>query len=163
MNRWLEYPRLLLECLSYVVVIVGIGLFFVQQETARRAQQVEMAMRFVQLESESTFAEAREALEAPWRTVNMSQVAPTEDGRAKLKATVTESVGDEKIEQLTEFYLSVLDCRSAEICDAKVIDRFFRSDISGFYCLYDVRLASIAERLNRPTYADPLRDYATCN
>jgi hypothetical protein len=160
MNKWLRKCRLPLECLSYVAVIGGIGLFFLQQQSVHRAQRVETAMLFVQLENEPAFAEARAALEAPWRQVDMSQLRPTEGGRAQLQLTVTRQVADERIEKVADFYSSVLACRASETCEAEVTDQFFRTSIEGFYCAYDVRLARIAQRLNRPDYADALRAYS---
>lgn len=163
MNKWLRRFRLPLECLSYIAVIGGIGLFFLQQQSVHRAQRVETAMQFVQLENEPAFTEARAMLEAPWRQVDMSQLRPTQGGRAQLQLTVTRQVGDEPIEKLADFYASVLACRASGICETEVIDQFFRTNISGFYCAYDVRLARIAQRLNRPDYAAALRAYSDCD
>ncbi|HYG29616.1 MAG TPA: hypothetical protein VD887_05305 [Allosphingosinicella sp.] len=162
-SRRVERIRVTLECLSYVTVIAGIFLFFVQQREVENARRVETALLFVSLENDEAYTRARETLTAPWQRVDMSRIMaarPSRDTIHRLKLEVTRDVPDASIENVYEFYSSVVGCRDHGLCDRTIIDQFFRRGVSGFYCTYDVRLAQIGRRLNRPDYGRDLQSYA---
>lgn len=166
LSKWAEWIRFTLECLSYIIVIGGVFLFFWQQREARHAQRIDTAMLFVSLENSEAYMGARQTLEAPWRGFDVEafmQSRPSESGIAAMKLRVTRDVPDDAVERVADFYSSVIGCRNQRICDDTVIDQFFRNTVNGFYCAYDVRLRRIGRRLNRHSYADDLRIYAgTC-
>lgn len=151
-RRFLSGLRWVLECASYLAVISGVFFFFWTQAAARKAQQVEMAMRFVTLSSEPAYAEARERLIAPFRGYDMRVIAPGAAPRIAGEAPI------EMVERMKDFYSSVLSCRGV-LCDRDVIDQFFREDINSFYCFYRDQIAEIGAVSNRPDYREDLRRY----
>lgn len=161
MGGW-EITRKLIETAAHVAVIVAIPFFFLQQDADRKSGRKESAMQFIMLASDK-YSEVISTLTKPWEAINLTeflQSNPTKAGIAQAKLAITEDVADADIEKMTEFYKSVLICRSAKHCDQKLIDDFFRTNIVGFYCSYDERLLRIATRLNRPDYAADLKAYA---
>jgi hypothetical protein len=162
MSHRLERLRFGLECLSYVAVIAGIFLFFVQQGDSKRVRRIETAMLFVSLANEDRYARARAEVVRPWRDFDMAQLKSLASSRAtrdRLKLAVTKDLDESSIETLVEFYTSIVSCRNDRLCDGAIIDRFFKRDISFFYCLYDVQLRQIARRLDRPEYGSELMRY----
>ncbi len=169
-----ERLRFWLECAAHAAVIVSvpfIALQLVAQERARAAdearqqqsQRANASMSFIQMANDSERTSVRAILSEPWEKLDVEKLLeanPTPEGLRQAKIAVTNTVQDRDIEKLTEFYKAVLLCRNARHCDQKLIDDFFRTDITGFYCAYDHRLTDIAGRLNRPDYVDDLKAYA---
>lgn len=163
MKPWVERFRITLECLSYIAVICGVFFFFIQQADSKRTRSIENALAFVALENDESYVDARAALAAPWRKVDMSRLMasnPSDEALAELKLSVTADVPDETVERVAEFYSSVAGCRESGLCDPTLIDQFFKRNVNLFYCAYDERLKRIGSRLNRPDYADEIGDYA---
>ncbi|MBY0285461.1 MAG: hypothetical protein K2W81_16070 [Sphingomonas sp.] len=154
--------RTLIETASHVAVIVAIPFFFLQQNADRNSRREASSMEFIMLANDR-YSDVISTLSKPWESVDIADLLknnPTKEGVAQAKFAITESVLDSDIEKVGEFYKSVLICRRAKHCDQKLIDDFFRTNIVGFYCSYDVRLDRIASRLNRPDYATDLQAYA---
>jgi hypothetical protein len=174
MSAGLERLRFWLECAAHFAVIASVPFIAGQlyfQERARAAdeaqqqqgQRVSAAMSFIQMANDPERTSVRATLSEPWEKLNVAELMaadPTPEGLLKAKTAVTSSVRDSDIEKLTEFYKAVLLCRNGDHCDKKLIDDFFRVDITGFYCAYDHRLGAIAERLNRPDFVNDLKTYA---
>lgn len=174
MTQRFEGLRFWLECLAHAAVIVSVPFIALQllaQERAQaadeaqqqRIQRVNNAMSFIQMGNDPERTAVRAILSEPWEKIDVSalmEANPTPEGLNRAKLAVTNKVRDGDIEKLSDFYNAVLLCRNSDSCDKKLIDAFFQVDVSGFYCAYDLRLADIAQRLNRPDYAANLKAYA---
>jgi hypothetical protein len=157
-----EPVRGAIETISHIAVTVAIPLFFVQQALQERSHRAENAMQFIAMANDK-YSDVISALSEPWEAIDVSALKrnnPTPEGMAQAKFAVMHDVRDRDIERLTEFYKAVLICRRGGYCDPKLIDDFFRTNITFFYCAYDVRLDSIAKRLNRPDYVTEVKAYA---
>lgn len=170
----LQRLRFVLECLSFVAVILAVPFFFIQQyreqnrqAEERRAQhqnlRAEAAMGFIQMANDAERWQVRAALTAPFENVDVEAMMarnPSAEDLARDKLLLTQNVRRADIEKMTDFYKSVLLCRNAGHCDGKLVDDFFQDEISSFYCAYDVRLEGISKSLNRADYSDDLKAYS---
>ena len=173
MSGW-QRLRIGLESASHVAVLLGVPFFLFQQidqqaqrdaENKRLAatERAERAMRFIEMANDEVRTEAGATLSAPFETTNFELFLLTNPSQEELDAAMLKaqrSVRDRDILKISEFYKSVLLCRNAGYCDEKLIDGFFRENITDFYCSYTARLNAIGERLNRRDYADDLKQYA---
>lgn len=151
-NRF-EGRQLTLAFLGVIISAIMLAFFIREQSTDRQSQRVELAMQFVQKLNEPDYVQTREKLWAPFRNFNLSDRSPAYVQR------IASTVEARHIEGMKAFYSSVLACKE-DRCDEATIDRYFKEEIKGFWCLYRTRLLQTRERLKVPEYAEDLRRYA---
>jgi hypothetical protein len=154
----------ILEIVASCAVIAGAPLFLLQQNLETRASRVAGAMQFINIYNSGDVAAVKMKVSKAWLNIDMGAFAsqnPSPAAIAKMKQDVVATAGitTSDLIQMTDFYNSVLSCRTRDICDGDTIDAYFHDSIVGFYCTYDDALARTARSLNRPNYLDTIRAY----
>lgn len=163
--RWGRRIVRLMQILSLLSIIPAAIFFLIEQRASRRAAQVQYSMALIEQANTGEILALRTKLAKPWYPIDLGALAssrPSDAAMAKLKRDTLEgaAIDDADVIQMADFFRTGLLCRKTGVCAQDVFDTFFCEETRGFYSLYDLRLAPIAGRINRPDAFVPLAEYA---
>jgi hypothetical protein len=159
-----------LERASWIWIVLGVPLFFVEHHLQLERDRATATLEFVKRYQDSQIVSERFALLAPWMQYNIEEfrlAKPSpqaiEDLVLKLvNASPTSGPRDmrEAIFSIVDFYETLQICVNAGRCDPALAVSYFGQYAKQFYCLYKPYIFKLRHDQNIPTYARRLEQLA---
>jgi len=163
---WMKTPPLetinkFLEGLSYIVVILGVPVFFYQMHAESNQRQSEQTLAFISRFQEEGISTTRAELFLPWtdyadeiRALNAGTGMPQSMLDRWVDRIVESSVKRnpdhnllQSIHAMTDFFDQLHLCIATEVCEKKTARRYFRAYAVQFQALYGRKVEALREDL----------------
>lgn len=165
----------ILEGLSYIIIIAGIGTFFLQQHNDSEKTRITTTLEYVSRFNSDAMANFRYRLLAPWYDYADDLVAIQKLGQvgSNTLASFILKLVDKGAEQgapndlrpavfaVVEFYDQLIICDEKKICDGEVLRAYFSENAKSFYCLYQPVIEFHRSKLSIPDYGTRLERFVS--
>jgi hypothetical protein len=159
-----------LEALSYVVIIAGIAIFFIQQHEEFEKTRLTATLDYVGRFNSDYLANFRYRLLAPWydyaddlttiEQIGQVQRSTLEAFVMKLVDKYTEEGGQKDLRPavfaVVDFYDQLIICDENQICDRNTLRAYFSANAKNFFCLYRPLIEFHRSRMAIPDYGKRL-------
>jgi len=159
----------IVERLSWTVVIFGIPLFFIEQNIRSQHERENNTLEFAKKYQDSQMVTYRFALLAPWMQYNIREMEAARPSRRVVDDFVMKLIEVSKdsgkdadmraaIFGIVDFYETLMVCVETARCDKQLAISYFEEYGRKFYCLYrpyilklrdEQRVASYGQRLEQ--------------
>lgn len=162
------------ERASWVVILLGIPSFFLEQYFRSNIERASNTLEFVKKYQEPNMVAQRFALLRPWLQYNVQQLEAQGISTRAINDTVfnlikssegTDSDMRVAIFDIVDFFETLLVCIEIDRCNKKIATSYFKEYANQFYCLYEPYITQLRRQQQMPkNYACSVSRFAgTCD
>lgn len=161
----------LIETLSFIVIILGVPAFFIEQYQARQHAAKEATLEYVNRFHRAELTESRFLLLKPWLDQNIQKLVEAGASRETINDIVQAEIdtsadnGPNKdlrvaVFRMVDFYDSLLVCLENEICSEDLVRSYFGDYAVRFDCLYGGYIKKVKSEQAVDRFGEKLAQFA---
>jgi hypothetical protein len=157
------------ERITWIIVIFGIPLFFVEQYLQIQREKVSATLEFMKKYQDAHLVSQRFILLEPWTQYDLQTLRLANPSTRAMDdlviALINKSAGSsrdmrEAIFNIVDFYDTLELCIRAGRCDRKLAIAYFQGYAKQFFCLYSPYIQRLKNQQSMPEYGSRLERFA---